>query len=185
MILYLDTNIILSYYNEKDPFHDPNKRLLGQQELTFVTGFITVIEFESVFGKLWQNNQIQLKLNIEQKVQNIPISDQVKYITETCFSRLPITVLPVSSLDAFKFNEIEYIIENTFSLAYRIGPQLQLRTLDILQIASAVKIKQFTNFNVEYFLTNDENILNNSGIIRTTTTIIPISPDDFLSLLKI
>lgn len=185
MIIYIDTNIILSYYDNKDPFQNQNKTIFEQQDLTFITSFITVIEFESIIGRLWRNNQIQLNLNIEQKIQSFPIPIQIIILTETCFNRLSIIILPVSSLEIFQFKDIMYPIENTFSLAYRIGPQIQLRTLDTLQISSAVKIKQYTNYDVEYFLTNDKNILNNKPIIRTKTKIIPISSDDLIQILQI
>lgn len=185
MILYVDTNIILSYYNDQDPFNRQNRIILEQQSLTFTTGFITVIEFESAIDKLWRNNQIQLKLNITQIIQNIPLPLQIIIITETCFNRLPIVILPVSSLELFQFKGIKHTIENTFSLAYKIGPQIQLRTLDTIQIASAVKIRQFTNYNIEYFLTNDEKIIEKTALIRNKTSIIPISSEDLLKLLKI
>ncbi|MHA1265808.1 MAG: hypothetical protein ACTSRS_11300 [Candidatus Helarchaeota archaeon] len=185
MILYLDTNIILSYYDNQDPFQSQNKRIIEQRTLTCVTGFITIIEFESVIGRLWRNNQIQLNLNIEHQIQTFPLPIQIIIITETCFNRLPITILPVSSLEQFQFKGALHILENTFSLAYRLGPQIQLRTLDTLQISSAVKIKQYTNYDVEYFLTNDRNILKNKALIRTKTAIIPISSDELIMILKI
>jgi hypothetical protein len=185
MILYLDTNIILSNYDTKDPFQNQNKKILEQEGLTFITSFITVIEFESIIGRLWKNNQIQFNLDIEKRIQSFPIPIQIIILTETCFDRLPIMILPVSALELFQFKGENHTIENTISLAYRLGPQIQLRTLDTLQIASAVKIKHYTPYNMEYFLTNDKNILNNKSDIRIRTNIIPISSDDLITILKI
>lgn len=185
MISYIDTNIVLSYYDDEDPFHDQSKVILEQQALTFTTGFITIIEFQSIIERLYRNNQLQFNLNIIQKIQNIPIPIQTIILTEACFNRLPIIIIPVSSVEIFQFKGIKHLIENTFSLAYRVGPQIQLRTLDTLQIVSAIKIKQYTNYNVEYFLTNDKNILNNGAIIRKKTNIIPISSYELLKILKI
>ena len=177
--------MILSYYNTKDPYYTQAQLILGQQNLVFTTGFISVLEFESVIDRLWRNNQIELKLNIEQKIQHLPTPIQAIILTETCFNRLSIVIIPVSSPEIFRFKGREFSIENTFTLAYKIGPQVQLRTLDNIQIASAVKIKQYSSYDVEYFLTNDKNILNKGAMIRNITDIIPISSEALIKLLKI
>jgi len=82
------------------------------------------------------------------------------------------------------FNDIEYQIENTFTLAYNISPFIPLRTLDIIQIASALKIKSLGNIDVQYFITNDLTILNNASKIFNLIKILPISCSEFISPLK-
>ena len=185
MIIYLDTNVILSYFDIRDHFHLQNRTLLKQVDITFVTGFITIIEYESVISRLWRVNQIQFDEEILEMINNLPEHVQVRSITETCLNLLNLTILPVSGLEKIKLTNEEYLVENSFSIAYELGTHLSLRTLDTIQIASALKIKHYTNFNVEYFLTNDKNILNNAKDIRKTTQIIPLSSKELSSILKL
>ncbi|MHA1728142.1 MAG: PIN domain-containing protein [Promethearchaeota archaeon] len=185
MIIYLDTNIILSFFDIKDHFHIQNKALLEQQDIVFVTGIITIVEFESVIGRLRREKLIKFEDDIENLINKLPESVQTKLITEICFSRIRISILPISALEQFDFNNETYSIENGYNMAYKFGPQIQLRTLDTLQIAAALKIKTYSEFCVEYFLTNDKNILNKTQLVRKTTDIIPISSSELSSILKI
>lgn len=185
MIIYLDTNVILSYFDTRDHFHLQNRTLLKQVDITFVTGFITILEYESVISRLWKINQIQFDEDIIKMINNLPEHEQVRTITETCLNLINLTILPVSGLEKIKLTNKEYLVENSFSIAYELGTHLSLRTLDTIHIASAMKIKHYTNFNVEYFLTNDKNILNNAKDIRKTTQIIPLSSKVLSSILKL
>ncbi|MBA7506719.1 hypothetical protein ES706_05414 [subsurface metagenome] len=185
MIIYLDTNIILSHFDKTDHFHLQNKNLLDQNDMTYVTGFITIVEFASVLARLLKDNQIQFSNELYKLIHKLPEHDQIKTITETCFGRLNLSILPASGLEKIIINKKEYLVENSFTLAYELGSYLNLRTLDVIQIASAMKVKHFTNFNVDYFLTNDKNILNNAQIIRKNIKIIPISSIELISILKI
>ena len=159
--------------------------IFRQQNLSFYIGFITILEFESIIGRMWINRQIRFEQDIEKRIISLSESDQIKALTEVCFNILPIKIIPFSALEKIIFNDIEYLVENTFALAYRVCPLVHLRTLDVIQIATALKIKYLSGFNVQYFLTNDHNILNNGQEIHNKLQIIPISCSELLSVLKV
>ncbi len=71
------------------------------------------------------------------------------------------------------------------TLAFRFAPQMVLRLLDLIQIASAMNIKLLSRQSVDYFVTNDSKILDNVSIIQQLTGFIPISSKSILSLLQI
>ncbi|MHA1293567.1 MAG: hypothetical protein ACTSQJ_12990 [Promethearchaeota archaeon] len=61
---------------------------------------------------------------------------------------------------------------------------LPLRTLDMLQIATAANIKHYSDFDIDFFLTNDSHVLKSSQFIGKHLNIIPVSSNDLKSLLK-
>lgn len=185
MNIYLDTNVIIAFFNSNDPMVKQAQKVFQQQNLTFYAGFITILEFEAVIGRMWTNHQIQFDQSIEDKVLNLTEPIQIKIITETCFNILPIKIVLYSALENLVFNNVKYSVENTFTLAYRICPLIHLRTLDLIQIATALKIKSLGGFNIDYFLTNDQNILNYGQEIYSKLDLLPISCTELLSILKI
>ncbi len=184
MNLYIDTNVILAYFNNKDPMYKQSQNILNEKTLIFFTGFITVLEFESVIGRMWINHQIHFEPEIEKKISDLSEANQIKAITEICFNKLIITILPLSALEKRSFNNIEYLIENTITFALNICPSIHLRSLDIIHLASALKIKNLSKNDIEFFLTNDQTILNNAQEIRNKLHFIPISCIELLSILK-
>lgn len=70
-------------------------------------------------------------------------------------------------------------------MALRLASTLRLRTLDLMQIASALKIKLYCNIELEYFCTNDQTILDRANEIHQKTKILPIHAQDLQRILKI
>lgn len=184
MNLYVDTNVIIAYFNSNDPMYQQSKKILQENNLNFFTSFITVLEFESVIGKMWINHQIQFEPDIEKKITNLSEANQIKAITEICFNKISITILPLSALEKIFFNNLEYLIENTITFALKICPSIHLRSLDIVHLGSALKIKNLSTNDIEFFLTNDQIILNNAQEIRNKLKFIPISCVELLIVLK-
>lgn len=110
---------------------------------------------------------------------------QIKAITRYCFKNLNTKIISIGGIANFHFNdEIFEIDKNSFG-AFELSSMLAQRTLDVLQISSALNIKCYSDYNVEYFLTNDSSILKSSANIRNLTKIIPISSSEMSSLLKL
>ena len=63
--------------------------------------------------------------------------------------------------------------------------EMKIRTLDAIQIASAVEIKIYNNINLDYFVTNDGIILDHKQELYQKSRILPISTDDLAKLLDI
>ena len=64
--------------------------------------------------------------------------------------------------------------------AYKLGCDLQLWAMDTLQIASALKIRIFSKIDLQYFLTNDQLILDKRNQVHQKTRILPISSASLL-----
>ena len=69
MLLYLDTNIMIAYFDANDSFHDQARKLFAQSDLKFYTSYLTVLEFQSVIGRLRTGNKITFDNSIEIKIK--------------------------------------------------------------------------------------------------------------------
>ncbi|OLS13617.1 MAG: hypothetical protein RBG13Loki_2743 [Promethearchaeota archaeon CR_4] len=185
MFLYVDTNILISYFNTNDRAFSETHALFAVSSLDFTTGIITLLEFESVLGRLRKSNRITFDPNVENTLRPLSPANQIRALTKFCFNSLPIRIVPVSALETLVFNRQNYKIENTFLISHKICPELLLRTLDTIQIAAAVKIKHYEGIDIQYFLTNDQEILNKGNEIYSHTQILPISSTDLTASLKI
>ncbi|MHA1734703.1 MAG: type II toxin-antitoxin system VapC family toxin [Promethearchaeota archaeon] len=189
VIIYLDTNIILDVYDSQRPNHELIRRILKQKDLNFVTGVITILEFESVVGRAWTNSQFSLEglggdLPLAD-LQELPLPQQVKAITDFCFARLPVAVMSLPVTERLVFGQTTFQVDSVFRLMYDLNPKTFLRTLDNLQLATALSIRQYSDTAIEFFLTGDEMIIHHGREIKNATGIIPVSPGELASMLKL
>ena len=94
-------------------------------------------------------------------------------------------IFPLSSLENVQLNDEHYVIPNEYSLALKILPEFNLRTLDTIHLAGAIKIKKYGLIDLGYFLTNDNEILKSATQISTKLNITPISSEDLIQMKKI
>jgi predicted nucleic acid-binding protein len=183
--VYLDTNILVSFFHVKDSFHKPAVAMMGQSSMKFVTGLITLLEFQAVIGRLWASKQLTVEKVVEDLIENLPLPYQIKAIVEFCFMKVPVRVIPEMTLESFDFNDEHYTVDNTFNLAFKMCPEFRLKTLDTMHVASAVKIKQYRGINVQFLATNDTSILDEAKAIHALSNILPISCSDLCRVHKI
>ncbi len=98
---------------------------------------------------------------------------------------MKIKLISQTTLETLSFNQQEYSMEDTLVYAYNIGSEFHLRTMDTLQIASAIKIRIYSGIDLQYFLTNDQNIVDKSNQIHQKARILPISSTSLLNDLSI
>ncbi len=97
---------------------------------------------------------------------------------------MKIKVVSNTTIENFSFNQEDLQIEDTLTLAFKFSTFLSLRSLDLIQIACALKIKLISNIEIQYFLTNDERILNRAQKIYQKTRIMPIGSENLIKILK-
>ncbi len=52
MIIYPDSNILFAYWNPDESKHEQCQKILSQPDFQFVISAYSIIEFESVIGRL-------------------------------------------------------------------------------------------------------------------------------------
>jgi hypothetical protein len=87
-------------------------------------------------------------------------------------------------LEKITFNNREINFENTFNLVWKMNLELKFRTLDALHVGAAIQMRIFDNIKIQYFLTNDQNILQHKEEIFQKSRILPINTPDLLKLFQ-
>jgi predicted nucleic acid-binding protein len=183
--IYLDTNILLGYFNKKDTFYAEIHEIFNQIGLDFYISPITLIEFECKIGRFWSSCELQLEPDDQVLIEQLSTSKQVMAIVELFLRKVPIHIISQTTNEQLLINNQNYVMEDTLVYAYKLGSDLQLRAMDTLQIASALKIRIFSKIDLQYFLTNDQLILDRRNQIHQKIRILPISSTSLLQDLNL
>ena len=185
MIIYLDTSVILSYFDESSKFFPTTRKLLEFPDLELITGLITVLELESVLNRSFRSLSFQFDKRADKIFNSLAENEKISAIVEYFLKHLGITIESTASIEKYEISGKKIDIYNTFQTALRINRDLGLRTLDAIQIASAVEIRILNKINIEFFVTNDKIILDCKQKIYKKSRIVPISTDDLAALLDV
>jgi hypothetical protein len=185
MRLYLDTSAILSYFDKTSVFFENTVKLFHYPEMALFSGMITVLEMESVIGRNIGSFYLEIDPKSKEIYESLSNKEKIPIITQYFIKRLGISIESASSIEKCDINNKEYDIFNTFNLALKINRGMKLRTLDAIQIASAIEIKIYNKIDLEYFVTNDAIILGQKQELYQKSRILPISTDDLANLLDI
>ncbi len=183
MLIYSDTSAILAYFDEKNVFHESAIHLFATNGLEFFTGTITLMELESVISRNLDQFNFKNLIENEERFGMLSPNKKVKLLTEYCLKKLAIKISSGLTIEKMTFNNQDLDIENTYNLLWKINADLKLRTLDAIQICSAIKIRIFAKFEIQYFLTNDGTILRSKQEIFQKSRILPISCTDLNNIL--
>ena len=185
MRLYLDTSAILSYYDKSSIFFENAVKLFHYPEMTLFSGMITVLEMEAVIGRNIDSFYLEIDPKSKKIYESLSNKEKIPIITHYFIKRLGILIESASSIEKCDINDKKYDIFNTFNLALRINREMKLRTLDAIQIASAIEIKIYNKIDLEYFVTNDGIILDRKQELYQKSRMLPISTDELVNLLDI
>lgn len=185
MIVYLDTSVILSYFDESSKFFPTTQKLLKFPGLELITAFITVLEMESVLHRSFSSLSFQFDKETDKIFDMLAKSEKISAIIEYFLEYLGITLESTASVEKYRICGNTIDVYNTFQTALRMNRNLGLRTLDAIQIASAVEIRILNKINVEFFVTNDKIILQNKQKLYQKARIVPISSEDLARVLDV
>lgn len=178
--IYLDTAIIISYIKKDDIFYPLSKKIMDSNIINRIGSTITVIEISSVISRQFNNLEFS-----ETKISNwneLNLVEKKSLIISYFLNILPIKFYYCSGSEKFKIQEKWIEFHLSFSKVYRIAPFFSLKTLDNLQIASALNIKEIRNVDIDYFVTTDETILNQAKKIQEMTDLTILHPKDLIKI---
>lgn len=185
MKAYLDTSAVLSYFDRSSKFFENTQKLFHYHEMELFTGMITVLEVESVIGRNLESFSLEIEPESKKIYDLLRDKEKIPVIVHYFLKRLAISIESSSSIEKCDINGENYDIYNTFNLAFKLNREMKLRTLDAIQIASAVEIKIYNKIDLEYFITNDNIILDHKQEVYQKSRILPISTDSLANLLDI
>ena len=140
---------------------------------------------ESVIGRNIDSFNLETDPKSKKIYESLSNKEKIPIITHYFIKRLGISIESASTIEKCDINDKEYNIFNTFNLALRINREMKLRTLDAIQIASAIEMKIYNKINLEYFVTNDGIILDRKQELYQKSRILPISTDELVNLMGI
>jgi uncharacterized protein len=135
MNLFIDTSTLVKLYHDEDGTEELWKFISQYSADLYISiSDITPIEFHSAIYKQVRTNKIK--------------NETAAVILESF----------ITDINYFNIIEIDTIIkDNTINLLNRHGTELSLKTLDALQLSSAIISN--INFPLDYFVTSDKNLI--------------------------
>ena len=182
-MIYLDTNAILANYEKSSPYYSSTKKIFQIPNLEFYTGIISILELEAVIARNLDVFSSKFTFLPHQELGDLADNQKIPLICQYMIKKLNISMRSTATIENFEINQNKYDILNTFYLAIRLNRDLKLRTLDAIQIASAIEIKVYYEVDLTYFLTNDQTILAQKELILQKSRILSISSVNLARLL--
>ena len=91
--IYLDTNILLGYFNKKDIYYTEIHEIFNQIGLDFYISPITLIEFECKIGVFWVSHELILEPDDLVLIDQLNFAKQVTAVVELLLRKLPIHII--------------------------------------------------------------------------------------------
>ncbi|MFX0133526.1 MAG: PIN domain-containing protein [Candidatus Hodarchaeota archaeon] len=181
--IYLDTNIIISYLKKDDIFNEFSKKIMKHRNFERISSAITVLEIASVISR--QFNDIEMDKSKIKNWDELSIREKKSLIISYFIFKIPIKFYFNSNIEKYYIRNQNLDINVDFSKAIRIAPFFNLRALDNLQFAAALNIRDIKNIRLDYFVTTDDIILNNSKEIQKLTNLTVIHSEKLIEIEKI
>lgn len=159
-IIYVDTSIIIAKYKKQDEYYKYANQILNPDKNKKCISHITLVELSSVLSRNIDNIHLSEIEELDALSDKEKILFMIKYIIADCGFKI---------YNFTGLNEISSIIpKDQISMDYQqainISMKSKLRTLDNLHFATVKNIVTFKGINIEYFLTGDHEILENTEI---------------------
>lgn len=183
MKIYVDTNVVISTYKPDEAFYEMALSISKSDAIRKVGSHILILELFSVVSRLYKASQIVLPKTVERILSKLSFGDRILAIVNAILLDWNI-ICPNLRLELreLKLKDYDLLIPEVFVEACKIASSISLKTLDALHIAYAKIINEIFG-DLNYFVTVDQNILDNRLKIKETAKIDVISPKELTNLL--
>jgi predicted nucleic acid-binding protein len=153
LIYYLDTNVLISFYKEDDPYHKESVEILEaikQKKISGQTSVLTILEMVAVTSR---NIRIR-KGEDETHLRSIAISKVL-----VTLSKLGVTFISSQGDTITVMEDVNVEMPIMFSQALILAYSVGLRTLDLMHVAAARNVRQ-AGTELSAFVTGDSDFVN-------------------------
>ena len=173
--IYLDTNILLILWAPLDPLFQSCwkiKKAIEENEILAIFSGLGLAEVASVVERQ------KRKFSIRDPRENILAIEFIKRIV--MIKNLDV----IDDFSVFKIDILDSIINISSShwLCIDVAKRIGLKTLDNLHLANILSIQNKTGKNVDYFVTNDKEILLKANLIKKQFNFSVVTSDNLISL---
>jgi len=179
---YIDTNVLVAKYKEKDACHQSCFELFEKEIVTCIYSPIVLIELASVFAR--EMKHIELKLSTKgKKIYNqLTLVGKVQFATRYILQTNKLEYYSTESTEIFSVDSDILTISSIFRRAWELAGKTELRTLDNLHIAMIYHMVHLEGRPLDYFVTCDEGILKKKSPINDLLNVTTLTPDLLLEL---
>lgn len=173
--IYLDTNILLTLWAPLDPLFQSCVQIskaIEKKEIYAIFSGVGLAEVASV---------------VERQKQKFSLKDPRDRTLAIEFIKRIVLIKNLDVIDdvsAYKIDIQDKIINISSShwLCIDVAKKIGLKTLDNLHIANIISIQNMTGKKIDYFVTNDKEILFKANLIKKLFKFSVVASDNLISL---
>ncbi len=173
--LYLDTNILLTLWAPLDPLFQSCfkiRKAIEENEIHAIFSGLGLAEVASV---------------VERQKKKFSIADPRESFLAIEFLKRIVLIKNLQIIDdlsVYKIDIQDKIINISSShwLCIDVAKKIGLRTLDNLHLANVISIQNRIGKDVDYFVTNDKEILLKANLIKKRYKLSVVASDNLISL---
>jgi len=174
-IVYLDTNIIISFLKKEDIFNEVSRKIMNSIILERVGSVITILEITSIISK--QFEQIEFDITKTPHWDTLTLPAKKVLVTSYFLTITPIKFYFNLGNENYSVKDQIHKIHVDFTKSIQLSSFFLLKTINNLQIASALNLRDIQNIPIDYFVTTDNDILDQAKAIQEQTNLTIIHPE--------
>lgn len=170
MLLYLDTNVILTRYAPEEPRHGEAKKLLGLiegGELAAVTSVLALVEVVSTISRVY---------NRFNKATSFKRSEVAGAFLRRVLEMRNLDFIPMGGEVTIKLKGRSVKLPVLFAIGLEIGSKTGVKTLDNLHLAAAYIAPRIYGHKIDYFVTLDGDLLKHRRELKDLMEIEVVTP---------
>ncbi len=182
---YIDTNVLVARFKPNDRYYQSSCKLMELPLLRRVSSALTIIEFISAISRQFE----EIIPSIEEKedqilFENLTQSEQIIILSRILLRKLPVEFYQTSEILKLRVLERELNVPTEYAFCANIAPELCLRTLDNLQIATMATLAQSIIDETDFFVTDDNEVLSKKEKILELTGVVVLSSEEITRVLS-
>lgn len=180
---YIDTSVVIAKYKQNDIDHMAGKALLGGRVVRCISSTITLVELAAVIAR--QRHEILIEPEMEEVNEcfsELSPEEQIHALISFILLDNPIEYYSHLGTESLLYETKEIMLFSEYSTAIMFAPKLRLKCLDTLHIAAVKNLTLAKGEIVNYFITNDREILSKRRTISELIGATCMDPETLLQL---
>ncbi len=178
--LYLDTSVVLGYWASTDPNYDAITNMFRAIKNDVLKGFISTLglcEIASVVER--QKSKFERILDVHGRIFDAPLS--IEYL-KAIITIPNVFIVTCPDVGSITIHDKVIKIPSVTWKAIKLAAITKLRSLDNLHLAIACSLSDCLGEEIDYFVTNDNEIINRGATIKKSCNFPVISPKELVRI---
>ncbi|MGQ9468609.1 MAG: type II toxin-antitoxin system VapC family toxin [Nitrososphaerales archaeon] len=182
MKVYVDTSAIISAYKPNEISYEASLRVAKLNTITKVCSYMVITEIFSVISRLYRTSQIKVSDSIKKILSKLSMKERVYALINAIILDWGI-LCPNLGFEVKQMRLKDFALSMPEALleACMMATVINLKTLDLIHIACAKIINEAAH-DLKYFVTLDQDVLNNRNKIKKIIGFQPLTPQELLDL---